>query len=100
MIKVKVEEKNNLINYICIKGHANYAENGKDIVCASVSSIVITTINSIVRIDSSCIDYHENDGLIEIKILKHTDIIDHLIENMLDLLNELAKNYSKYIKIN
>ena len=38
---IKVELKDNLIT---IKGHAGYDDKGKDIVCASVSSIVITTI--------------------------------------------------------
>ena len=42
MIKVKVEENNNYISKVTIKGHANYDELGKDIVCAAVSSIVIT----------------------------------------------------------
>ena len=43
MIKVEIEN-----NKIEIKGHANYDDYGKDIVCASVSSIVITTINAII----------------------------------------------------
>ena len=43
MIKIKI-----LKDYIEVKGHANYDDFGKDIVCASVSSIVITTVNAIV----------------------------------------------------
>ena len=32
---------------ITISGHARYNEKGQDIVCSSVSSIVMTTINAI-----------------------------------------------------
>ena len=52
MIKISL-----LKDQIIIKGHANYAEYGNDIVCASVSSIAITTINAILRFDSNNISY-------------------------------------------
>ena len=39
MIKVKVEK-----DKITITGHANYAEYGSDIVCASVSATIMTSI--------------------------------------------------------
>jgi len=93
MIKIKI-----LKDYIEVKGHANYDDIGKDIVCASVSSIIITTINAIVRIDSTSIDYNDNDG-VYIKVLKHTDVIDKLIENLESLLLELEKQYPKHIEI-
>ena len=93
MIKIKF-----LNDYIEVKGHANYDEFGKDIVCASVSSILITTINAIVRIDSSCIDYSDNDG-VYVKIFKHTEVIDKLLENLESLLQDLEKQYPNYIEI-
>ena len=43
---IKVNIKNNII---IITGHAGYDDFGKDIVCASVSSIVITSINLCLR---------------------------------------------------
>ena len=95
MIKVNIKEKD-VIEEITIKGHSGYEEIGKDIVCASVSSIVITTINAIIRIDEEAINYDES---VIIKILKHNEIIDKLIFNLIDLLKELEKQYPKYIKI-
>ena len=47
MIKVDLTKD----KLITISGHSGYEERGKDIVCASVSSIVITTINAIIEID-------------------------------------------------
>lgn len=94
MIKVKVND-----NKIEISGHANYDEYGKDIVCASVSSIVITTINAIIEIDPDSIYYEDLDNKIIIKVLKDDKIIDKLINNMLSLLGQLENDYKDYIKI-
>jgi hypothetical protein len=93
---IKVDVKNDKIS---ITGHALYDDFGKDIVCASVSSIVITTINSIIRFDDKSIKYDLNNGIV-ITIIKETEETKILIENMLCLLEELEKNYKKNIKIN
>lgn len=99
MIKVNIIKEDDQINKITINGHAEYAKYGKDIVCAAVSSIVITTINAIIRIDEEVLEYKESDNL-EITILKHTEVTDILITNMLELLSELEKQYKKNIIIN
>ena len=93
MIKIEINK-----DKITIKGHADYKESGKDIVCASVSSIVITTINGILRIDSQALDYTEDDG-IYIKVKKHTEVVDKLITNMIELLSDLEEQYPKYVNI-
>lgn len=99
MICIEYNSKDNNINHVKIKGHANYAEEGYDIVCASVSSIAITTVNAIVSIDKEAIAYSEEDGLLEIDILKSDKTINILIKNMLSMFKELEKQYKKFIKI-
>ena len=94
MIKIKFDK-----DKISIKGHSGYDVIGKDIVCASVSSIVITSINAIIRIDEKAISYKQDEGFIEINILKHSEIVDLLILNMKELLKELQIQYDKYKKI-
>ena len=93
---IKVELKDNLIT---IKGHAGYDDKGKDIVCASVSSIVITTINAIIEINPDAIDYSDLDNEIIIRILKEDEIVNKLLNNMILLLENLEKDYKDYIKI-
>ncbi|MDD3453765.1 MAG: ribosomal-processing cysteine protease Prp [Bacilli bacterium] len=99
MIKISITKNDDLINKIFINGHSGYDVSGKDIVCAGVSSIVITTINAILKIDEKAIEYQKDDGKIDITVLKHTEIINLLIDNMLSLLKEMATDYNKYIKI-
>ncbi len=94
MIKVVKKE-----NSIMIKGHAKFAEYGQDIVCAAVSSIVTTTINGILKIDQNSIIYKQDENQIEIKILKSKKNTNLLIENMLDLLAQLAKKYPNNLEM-
>ena len=94
MIKVEIEN-----NKIEIKGHANYDDYRKDIVCASVSSIVITTINAIIEFDPESIYYEDLNNRILIEKLKDDDITNKLINNMIELLEELEKSYKDNIKI-
>ncbi len=86
-------------DHIEIKGHAMFGEHGKDIVCAALSSIVITSINGILSIDKDAIKYNQGDGLVEIDILKHSKEVDALILNMINLLKELRNQYKKNIQI-
>ena len=93
MIKVIVKE-----DVITISGHANYDEYGKDIVCSAVSATVITTVNGILSIDNSAIEVTEGEK-VEIKILKHSNVVDKLILNMINLLTELQNDYKDNIDI-
>ncbi len=96
MIKVNIIGKNDKIE---ILGHAMYDDFGKDIVCAGVSSIVITTINAILSFNNEYITYKSDKDKFIIEILTHNDIVDNLINNMINMLNELEIDYPKNIKI-
>ncbi len=98
MIKVTIKKTKNSIYEIKIKGHANYADYGKDIVCAAVSTMAITTINAIISLDES-IDVSESNGMLHIRVLKDTDINQKLLINMENMLKELVNQYPKNIEI-
>ena len=94
MIKVEVTKKN-----ISILGHANYDDYGKDIVCASASSIVLCSVEGISQIDNTAVDIKELPNRLDIIINKDDDITNKLINNMITCLKELEKKYPKNIKI-
>lgn len=52
---------------ITIKGHANYARPGKDIVCAAVSTLVQTLIQSVEELTADQIEYNMAPGAVSIK---------------------------------
>lgn len=94
MIKVYINK-----NKIVITGHAGYAEYGKDIVCASVSSIVITSINAALRLESESLTYQEEKDKLTIEVNSDNKNVLLIIENMTEMLKELALTYKKNIKI-
>lgn len=94
MIKVSINS-----NKIVITGHAGFDDYGKDIVCASVSSIVITSVNLALRINSDSIKYESLKDKLLIEVLSDNDIIKKIIDNMISLLDELCTQYPKNIKI-
>ncbi len=96
MIKIKVVENENNLKEIKITGHALYDDYGKDIVCAAVSSIVITTINAIERINKDAICYEENPFFV--KAIKNDKVVNELILNMISLLKELEHDYPNNIR--
>ena len=51
MINVNIKKENNIITELKISGHAKYDEYGKDIVCAGVSSTLITSVNACLTFD-------------------------------------------------
>lgn len=84
---------------VIFKGHAGFADFGKDIVCASASSVMYTTVNALKRFDSECIDLQINKEGAIVKILKNNSLSKTLIDNMMDLLKDLEGDYPDNIKI-
>lgn len=99
MLRVKIFKENNDIKKITFRGHANYNDYGKDIVCASSSATVLTTINGILSIDSTSIKVNQDENNIDIEIVKNQDITQKLIINMITSLKSIEQNYPKNIEI-
>ena len=93
MIKVILTKKDDKIT-----GHSGYDNAGKDIVCAAVSSTVITTINILLSLDNQSISYNDSRGLI-IEVLKNDMTTKKIINVLISNLYELEKAYPKNIQI-
>lgn len=85
-------------NKITVSGHAMYNNYGKDIVCASVSSIVICTANAIEKINKENIKCMLEKDKMTI-CFKDDEITIKLISNMLDMLKELENEYKGNIRL-
>ncbi|MCQ2792610.1 MAG: ribosomal-processing cysteine protease Prp [Bacilli bacterium] len=81
-----------------IKGHANYAPKGNDIVCAAVSSLLTTAINSLKGFKKSEIRIKGGEATIDIKHKVDRDDQTRL-EMLITGLKLISKKYPKYIKI-
>ena len=98
MLKIDIAKSGDTINEIRFIGHALYDVKGKDIVCAAVSSSMLTTVNAIMRFDEHSLKYEEADNVV-ITNLKKDDITNKLLDNLYCVLKELERQYPKFIKI-
>ena len=98
MIRITYQESNGIIAKVNITGHANYNDYGKDIVCAAVSSIAISTINGLLSIDDKCIKY-SNDNVLSIENIKLDVVTNKLLLNMINMFIELVDTYPKNINV-
>lgn len=91
------KSKNQFSGFKCL-GHAGYNEYSKDIVCSSISVLVINTINSIEQFtdDKFRVNTDEKSGLIECSFLDSISSDTVLLMNAMILgLTEIKKQYGK-----
>ena len=98
MLKINISKSDVVIDEIKFIGHALYDIKGKDIVCAAVSSSMLTTVNAIMSFDGKSIKYEENDTVV-ITNLKKDDVTNKLLENLVNVLKELERQYPNNINI-
>ena len=106
MIKIKFFKSNNIfVGYEC-SGHAGYDDYGKDIVCASVSTVMQSTLLGIQQVCKVDVNMIRNDdkGYIKVDILQRmTNEQQIQVKTLLDTLHltiqDLQEGYSKYISM-
>ena len=94
MIEIIIHRKNHRYTGFLSRGHAGYAEEGYDIICAAVSVLTVNTINSIEAFTSDQFAVRQEDGMIELilegTISKETSL---LMDSMVLGLQDIQKNY-------
>ena len=100
MITVTVTKKNNSYIEFTSRGHAGYAEEGQDIICAAVSVLVINTVNSLETLTHDRISVEENDGYISFSFIEPvteggTLLMDSLVLGLTEIENSYSKKYLK-----
>lgn len=107
MTKAKFVYENNLFNTFEIIGHADYAEEGLDIVCAGISASVITSLNLLIKLLNKKVLFNENqeEGYMHFEIIDHNideqtrSFIELVINNLYDSLSEISYSYPNHLKI-
>ena len=99
MIRIHILKKKDNIDSIIFEGHALYDNYGKDIICASVSSIYFCTINAIYALNEKSIIVTSEKEKQMIKVKIKDNIIQTLLQNMINCLERIEKQYPKNIKL-
>ena len=104
MTKVTIYKnvKNECVGFKAL-GHAGYAEEGEDIVCAAISILTINTMNAIETFTDADVFLNTDEelGLIEYKVDEPTKETSLLLDTMVLGLKTMAddKNYAEYIDL-
>ena len=106
MTKIKFFKKDDIFTGFEISGHSGYAEEGKDIVCASISSISQSCalgLKEVLGIDVS-MKLNETRGYLKIELPNniHKDLLEKsqvLLKTMYLSIKDLLSGYSKYISM-
>ena len=101
MINITVKKRKGSYLDFLSKGHAGYAEEGQDIVCAAVSALIITTVNSLETLTHDQISVKEKDGYVSFTFTESVSEGGTLLMDSLVLgLTEIEHSYSKrYLKV-
>lgn len=98
MIKVSYSQENDIITTLEVKGHANSAEYGNDLICAAVSSILFGLFNAIDSIDPS-ISLEELGNKMVIKNHGGNQKVNDYLELAMIQLKTIEESYHQYISI-
>lgn len=98
MIHVSIQTHNQNYKAVFSTGHAEYAEQGEDIVCSAVSVLLINTANSLEKFTDSFLGSDSDDGVLSIVLKDNPDdkaklLIDSLILGLTGIQNEYGNEY-------
>ena len=95
MTTYSIKEENKKI-FVEVKGHTNYNDKGYDILCASISTMTIFTINSLDNLGYNIEDLKNEDGFISFKVLSDKTS-KGIIKTLKELLDDLSKKNPEFI---
>ena len=102
MITITVKKRNgNYLEFVS-KGHAGYAEEGQDIVCAAVSVLIINTVNSLEKFTEEQIEAEADEGYVSIhfKTNPNTEHGKLLMDSLILGLTEIEHSYNnRYLTV-
>ena len=94
MIVIRVREDG-----VTIEGHANYAEYGKDIVCAGMTALMRTLVKSIEDLTEDEIEYEISSGKVDIHFRDLSEESKLLVDSFFVGVFMIANEYPEYVKI-
>ena len=98
MISVEIKKIDSKISEVIVKGHANYSTKGKDIVCASATTILIYSLNLIEKLGLK-ITYQLEEGYSKFINDANNELVDKIFETIEYSFNSLYEEYPKNIFI-
>ena len=100
MITARVSKKQGKYYSFSCKGHAEYADAGRDIVCAAASMLIINTENSIEKLTDCKLDESDKDYIRWTFVDEPDEKAELLMDSMLLGLGNIIDKYGNdYLRL-
>lgn len=101
MIKITVYKESGTYRGFSCEGHAGYAEEGYDIICAAVSALTVNAVNSIERFTGDDVTASSEDGAIHCSLKGSvSERTALLLDSMISGLQDIKQTYgNEYIRL-
>lgn len=107
MTTIIVKKNNERYLSVECSGHTGFAEFGKDVLCASISSIIQSTALGIMKVadvKNLKITRRDKEGYFKFVIPENLNekqllSVDVLIKTLIVAVNDLQESYSEYVKL-
>ena len=101
MITIEIHKTGGQYSGFLSTGHAEYAEEGFDVICAAVSVLMVNAINSIEKFTDDAFAVRQDEGLVELilegNVSEKTAL---LLDSMILGLQEIRNSYgNEYIEL-
>ena len=98
MIKITATRNNGKIVNLTVKGHADSAPYGKDLICAAISSILVGGCNALK--EPNCFAIKLNEGDASVVEISHANEHDYeVLEVMLVQFKSVEETSKKFLKV-
>ena len=101
MIKVTVYKESGDYRGFTCEGHAGYAEEGYDIICAAVSALTVNAVNSIERFTGDAVTASSEHGFLRCTLsgsVSERTVL--LLDSMISGLQDIQQTYgNEYIRL-
>jgi uncharacterized protein YsxB (DUF464 family) len=89
-------------NGFTIKGHAGFAERGKDIVCAAVSTLAQVFLQSVETLTADKMEcvLSEKDGFLDVEYKELSEKSKTLLASFFIGVEMIADEYPDFVKVN
>ena len=86
-------------NIIKIRGHAGYAPRGQDVVCAGVTALTQTLVESIEGLTGNEIKYDMSPGRVDIEIKDPDEDAQLLMDSFFVGAEMIADEFPEYVRV-
>ena len=102
MITVTIYKDSSQYQRFTVEGHAGYAHEGFDIICAAVSALTVNTVNSIEKFTGNKLKAEEMNGFLTCQLKsplssKAELLMDSMVLGLTDIQNNYGKQYIRLI---